>query len=237
MVVGDRLWLFTQNPSTHPQPMIMNNSTLPLRSMSGVQSLSPTVLTAMPSTTSSTHSDGARNNFIPSNQPVSYGISKPEPFFQRIPPHLKSYDGFGTNKFDQPPIEERRNYMDFPLATNQSKLSFNKYLSHDYQKMPDRTTANYFGKPKMPLADLIESNCSLLTSSAPFSIDRDTASAGSNGIAELERAFGSIEKYKISNKEVNSAKALHDDFGAVQASNDCFSENSDVDCEELDEKP
>lgn len=220
MVVGDRLWLFSQTPNgpAPVQSMMLNNTpALPIPPLRG-----------FPSTPNSPILDSARNALLSRGQPLNYGISKSmppfpmqTPFLNRLSPHFKPYDTFMANKFQQTaPLSPH-----FPSKPNH------------FAKFNNRNN-NFYGNS---ICDDSDSYIQLKysTQNGPFGAIGSDGSAlpnettTTNGIAELERAFGDrnsiLDPLKTEKGLNGRLKDEYPDNGSDDAS------TSDIDCEEIDE--
>ncbi len=203
MVVGDRLWLFSQTPSgpAPVQSMILNNSpTMPIPpmhpSMRGFPSSSNPPIMDMSS----------RGSLIPRTQPLPYGMTKPMSPYSTIPntnfasrmsPHFKPYDTF---KYHQTSGAAMRN-MEYSPGKNMNSL----------YKTDTVTEQSYYQLKYVP------SSCG-------------SAVSQSNGLAELEKAFGGER-----NQLIDGAKVSGGENALKEEKRDSDGSSSEIDCEEIDE--
>lgn len=187
MVVGDRLWLFSQTPSgpAPVQSMILNNNpTMPIpqlhQSMRGFPSSS--------------------NSLIPRSQPLPYGITKPlspystipnASFVNRMSPHFKPYDTFKYHRTSG----AIRN-MEYPATKSMNSL----------YKTDTVTDQSYYQLKYAP----------------------NPCGSPSNGLAELEKAFGGERNQLIDGSKVGESMLKEEKRESDGSS-------SEIDCEEIDE--
>lgn len=246
MVVGDRLWLFSQTPPVgHPQSMMLNNGPVPLHSVNTAirgfatpQPIPPPALT--PTTPASSLSSSAilentRNSFLGRSQTLNYCPTKPTSFFQRIPPHLKSYEALLQSKYHDP---VNRNFPDLPTtaAGLMSKEQFSKFLNSQSPNYREPLMNNYLEMENMKFVQ----NGSAFTLPSNSRLETDQLLSVNSGIAELERAFGNTNRCsQLLNNESKIPKNANSDSHVQSIDDDnnnrCSSENSDVDCEEIDD--
>lgn len=238
MVVGDRLWLFSQ--AVHPQPMINNNSVpMSMRGVFGtnVQSLPPTTSqsTLMPS-------EHSQCNLIPSEHSMNYnGFNKQDSLYRHfLSGPMKPYESFASAKYDK----DHRNFSNMHLPPpNQSKPLFKKnFLTVDNEsneKIVDSYRNNNFHLPHHLLGNKNIAKSVMMQSTSVNSIDAAmTHNDEIGGIAELERAFGLNDKCnRLLNPESNLKQAVaRSERNGIQDGSEYFSsENSDIDCEELND--
>lgn len=199
MVVGDRLWLFSQTPNgpAPVQSMMLNNS--PTMS---IPPLHPS-MRGFPSPSNSPIMDmNSRGPLIPRSQPLPYGMSKPlspystitnASFINRMSPHFKPYETF---KYRTPGSLRNGDY-----APNKPMNSLYKT-----DAIPDQS---YYQLKYVP------NSCG--NSIGP-----------SNGLAELERAFGG-ERNQLLDGTKGSSDAL-----LKEERRDSDGSSSEIDCEEID---
>lgn len=244
MVVGDRLWLFSQTPSgpAPVQSMMLNNG--------GSTSMPIPPLRVYPGSSPNTPiMDSARNSLLSRGQPLNYGISKlihpypmQTPFGNRLTPHFKPYDTFLANKY-HPDNRSGQN--------TQNTLHFNKFdgrNSHFFSGGPstlrqpdflDQEKDNYrqikYGHTSnvMKLDQTISPGMSSTALSPSLMVPIPTT-----GIAELERAFGDRNLMLINNSSQNKMRDIglqnKRDACELEESDENASE-SDIDCEEIEE--
>lgn len=231
MVVGDRLWLFSQSPNSHPQPIPNNaNVAMPLRGGFGgnVQALQPTASSSM-------LNEHSQCNIIAPEHSLNYGFSKPDTLYRHfLTAPMKPYESFVSNKYDKEP----RNFSNIYLPSTQSKSLLSKLFPTNGFADKDSNDLNkesYYNGIRYP-HHLLGRN--VAESSIPTT-NRDASMLTNEigGIAELERAFGLNDKCnQLLNVDSKFCKrAIDDERNATQDKSDCCSENSDIDCEELDE--
>lgn len=230
MVVGDRLWLFSQSPnvSHSTQPLMpSNDASAAFRTgfNGGTPSVPPpsvpsTANPALSMQTSRMVGFSNRCNFLgATDTPSNYDFNKSETFYRQ---------------FLSAPNATSNKYNDNYFPPNQSKALFNRLLwSNAFTNKP-------IDKPyeRFPF-DVFSNGYNESDTLADVTPTKDINGGGSGiggGIAELERVFGP-------NAEQGTNHPLNMDakFGAkgnftnrIQDNSDCLSEeNSDVDCEQL----
>lgn len=194
MVVGDRLWLFSQTPNgpAPVQSMMLNNS--PTMSM---PPLHPS-MRGFPSPSNSPIMDmSSRGSLIPRSQPLPYAMAKPlspystipnTSFINRMSPHFKPYDTF-------------------------------KYRTPGSLRNVDYVPA----KPMNSVADQTYYQLKYVPNSCGNSI------GPSNGLAELERAFGGERNQLLDDCRKGSGDAM-----LKEERRDSDGSSSEIDCEEID---
>lgn len=226
MVVGDRLWLFSQSPNvSHPQPLLPPNDSAAVAAASaaaafrtGFVSSTPPIPPTNPTTTmQSTRMPTVfsnRCNFLSNSDPSSnYDFNKSDSFYRQF---------FSTpNKYND-------NY--FP--PNQSKVLFNKLLwSNAFTNKPiDKPYENRF-----PF-DVFSNGYNESDTQSDVTQMKDIGNDGGGGIAELERVFGPNSDQRSNHSLNNDSKftTKNNFVNGIQDNSDCLSdENSDVDCEQL----
>lgn len=231
MVVGDRLWLFSQTPNVPPHPQSLNipaNETAPAGyaragfAASGQSSAPP------PPNTPGVQSNRmpifpnrmAACNFLgtdPSTAPPNYDF-KSESFYRQFLANPSNT----VNRFNK----EYLNSSDAYFSSNQPKSLFNKFLwsnalinkpmERPYERLPFDMFANRYNESDAN-ADAIP-----------------TKDVGGGGIAELERAFGSSVDQRTNHPLSSGSKFGNKLSTTIHENSDCPSEeNSDVDCEQL----
>lgn len=219
MVVGDRLWLFSQSPNmSHPQTLLPspNEASTAFRSFGANQPVSPPNPT-MPMQSPRMPVFPNRMppcNFLGTDSSVNYDFNKQETFYRQFLSTQTTPNKYNDNYF--PP--------------NQSKVLFNKLLwsnaftnkpiDKPYERFPFEAFSNGYNE------------------SDAHSDTVSTKELG--GIAELERAFGPSAEQRTSSLNTESKFSGKGDFSklsklnVMQDNSDCLSEeNSDVDCEQL----
>lgn len=245
MVVGDRLWLFSQAPSvSHPQSMMLNNGPVPLHSVNatirGFAAPQPLPPPSLPGTaptsplTSAAILENPRNSYLARNQALNYCPTKPASFFQRISPHLKPYEALLPSKYHEP---VNRGFPDLSSAPSglMSKEQFNKFLSNQNPNYREALMTNYLEMENMKFAQ----NSSAFTLPSSSRNETEPLPSVNSGIAELERAFGNTNRCsQLLNSEAKCLKNPNNEINFKSNEDDdnhCSSDNSDVDCEEIDD--
>lgn len=200
MVVGDRLWLFSQTPSgpAPVQSMMLNNSPAmtipPLHpSMRGFPNPSNSPIMDM----------NSRGSLIPRSQPLPYAMTKTmspystipnNSFINRMSPHFKPYDTFKYHRTSG----SLRNLEYAPAKSMNSLYKTDTVADQSYYQL--KYVPNPCGSSIGP----------------------------SNGLAELERAFGGDI-----NQLIDGAKTSE---GLLkEEKRDSDGSSSEIDCEEIDE--
>lgn len=249
MVVGDRLWLFSQTPSAanHPQSMIANNSMalrgyganqpLPSSNCSSSTSAASTALPPQIPPIFGNHLPSA--NYLNQEHTMSgYDFNKSETFYRQFLTTQQSKYGSAIlpNKF----TKDYRNPSDnnYLSANHHSKTLINKlFWSNEFANKPTMDT-NY-EKLRFPYDAFINGYNGEQSNTVDQNINAintDIAATSEiSGIAELERVFGSNDKCGQSfNSDTKFNKKLENkQNNGAQDNSDCFSEDSDVDCERL----
>lgn len=215
MVVGDRLWLFSQNPNVPHSQTLLPPSEAPtsFRSFGPAQGVPP----ANPSMPMQSPrmpvfpNRLAQCNFLGAEQSTNYDFNKSEAFYRQF-----------LNTQATP-----HKYNDNYLPPNQSKVLFNKLLwSNGFTNKP-------IEKPYERFPFEVFSNGYNETDSHSESV----STKESGGIAELERVFGTNADQRSNSINIETkfnSKTIFNKLNAVQDNSDCLSgENSDVDCEQL----
>lgn len=236
MVVGDRLWLFSQSPNvSHPQPLLPPNDAASASAAAaaaasaaasaaafrtGFVGSTPPIPPVNPATTMPMQSTrmptvfSNRCNFLGNaDTPSNYDFNKSDSFYRQF---LSTPNKYNDNYF--PP--------------NQSKVLFNKLLwSNAFTNKP-------IDKPyeRFPF-DVFTNGYNESDTHSDVTQMKDICGNGSSGgIAELERVFGPNADQR-SNHSLNtdSKFTTKTNFvNGIQDNSDCISEeNSDVDCEQL----
>lgn len=218
MVVGDRLWLFSQSPNVpHPQPLLPPNdasaafrtgfnSTAPVPTANPTMSLQSPRMPVFPN----------RCNFLGSaDPPTNYDFNKPETFYRQFLSTPNAPNKYNDNYF--PP--------------NQSKVLFNKLLwSNAFTNKP-------IDKPYERFPFDVFSNGYNESDTHPDTVStKDNGGGGGGGIAELERVFGPNADQRPNHPlNTDSKFTTKSNFvNGIHDNSDCLSEeNSDVDCEQL----
>ncbi|CAD6998608.1 unnamed protein product [Ceratitis capitata] len=232
MVVGDRLWLFSQTP-TGPTPFqsIMLNGNVasqmaaPMRPYNG--NLSSTTSTTTPRSTLMPPLpviESARNAILARGQPLNFAL----PFTlagpssgntncnttTQIVPSAKPYRTSGDF------VERFVEYNSLPMTA--ALINGNTYCRNDN-----------------PLANAVPNDTYLALKYGTMPLEGDTST--SNGLAELERVFGDTNANFLQ-KKINSTNMTECDkrdsssnprnhLVSSRSDSDC----SDIDCEQIDE--
>lgn len=244
MVVGDRLWLFSQTPSAS-HPILNSNSGVPLhpvntaiRGFAAPQPMPPPPLSAAASSSSLAAAsllENSRNNYFACNQAMNFCAAKPAPFLQRVPPHLKPYESLLPVKYQDP---LNRNFSDLSSASNglMPKDPLNKLVSNQNPNYRESLMGNYLDLENMKFT---QNSSAFALASSSSRMETDQLSSNDSGITELERAFGNTNRCNqlLLNSETKCSKRIKNepnlkDNGEVD---NCSTDNSDVDCEEIDD--
>ncbi|XP_055918816.1 pituitary homeobox 3 [Eupeodes corollae] len=213
MVVGDRLWLFSQTP-TGPAPIqsIMLNGGPTAMGMPPTQN--PALRPFPPSSQPippppNSVMESARNAILSRGQPLNFGL--PFSLNKTIPPQFPS----GGSAYNMSP---RISPMGNPKAQ-----SFNDVSKFDFQSKSPSTYRNSSAETDTYLQ--LKYN----------SIHNCEESDMSNGLAELERVFGdsngSFLEHKSSSNFGPGSSKKDTDCRASPPDSEC----SDIDCEQIDE--
>lgn len=242
MVVGDRLWLFSQNPNAtnHPQTILANNSTsMAFRGYGGNQPLAAS--TALQPTQQlpmfGNHLSQNSSTYLNQDPSIGYDYNKSETLYRQF---LSSQTKFN-------PILPNTKYRCLSdnnlMPANHSKTLLNKlFWSNEFANKP---IDNNYDKIRFPY-DGIAFNPNVYNGEQSAVDSNMNASNGDvamssnceiNGIAELERVFGSNDKNgQTFSSEIKYVSKKGDNKamnGAQDRTSDCCSEESDVDCEKL----
>lgn len=234
MVVGDRLWLFSQTPNIPPHPQSLNipanetaaagyartsftasgqSSVPPPSNTPGVQS---TRMPIFPNRLGACNFLGTDSS---TTQP-NYDF-KSESFYRQFLANPSNT----VNRFNK----EYLNTSDAYFSSNQPKSMFNKFLwsnaiinkpmERPYERLPFDMFANRYNDTSDTHSDTMPTK---------------DIGGGGGGIAELERVFGSNVDQR-SNHPLSSGSKFGNKLNAtIHENSDCPSEeNSDVDCEQL----
>lgn len=215
MVVGDRLWLFSQTPNiAHSQAMLPPGETpIAFRNFGATQSVpqpNPTMTMQTPRMPMFPNRM-SQCNFLANDSSSNYDFNKQETFYRQFLSSQTTPNKYNDNYF--PP--------------NQSKVLFNKLLwsnafatktiDKPYDRFPFETFSNGYNE------------------SDSHSDTVSTKELG--GIAELERAFGPSADQRsnqINSESKFSGPSNFNKLNDIPDNSDCLSEeNSDVDCEHL----
>lgn len=209
MVVGDRLWLFSQSPNvTHPQSILPppNHDPVPYRNFGPTQSVPPSNA-SLPIQSSSAPRMPIFSNRLSQCNLFGAGSSTNHELYRQFlsnPNAPNKFNGTVDNNFFPPP--------------NQSKVLFNKLL-----------WSNAFTNKPIEKSYPFDGFSSGYNDTDTFSDSKQSNEIG--GIAELERVFGATNHalntdLKFSTKCANAME--------TRDNTECLSEeNSDVDCEQL----
>ncbi|XP_055839007.1 homeobox protein vex1 [Episyrphus balteatus] len=217
MVVGDRLWLFSQTP-TGPAPIqsiMLNGGPTP---MGMPPSQNPALRPFPPSSQpipppSNSVMESARNAILSRGQPLNFGL--PFSMNKTIPPQFPAGSGYNMSQRVSPMANHHQ--MGNPKAQ-----SFNDISKFDFQNK----------SPSTYRSSSVETDTYLQLKYN--SIHNCEESDTSNGLAELERVFGD------SNGSFLEHKSNHCGSVSGKKDTDCRasppdSECSDIDCEQIDE--
>lgn len=243
MVVGDRLWLFSQAPNgpASVQSMMLNNGPMPIAPLRSYPSPSPTSTCHGNPTSGSPILESARNALLARGQPLNYGLPKSMPGPSPFKPS-SLYDN-GSYKFNpylpHPSANHSPHFPGSPFATKSSnsvESSSDLYLQMKYGFGPSSTSRSFNGP------SLADHHLAPLD----FTAAEEPAAGTTNGLAELERAFGdrmvalsSPGRLQSSSAADCEAKTRREQLlllgnGEAECANDPGA-NSDVDCEEMEE--
>lgn len=214
MVVGDRLWLFSQTPNGQHQTMLVNNMPVPIQKLNNTIRGYPSSA-AMPSSTITSPSvmlDSARTNLLNRNQALNYGYPKMSQYLPRPASHLKPYDTFMAGKY---------------LSPNDNSSKFLPPNNNNNNNAYEKNDPNLIG--------YLENIKYTPTGGLYYSTVENTGvedAIPSSGIRELERVFGGSERcsqlFEIKSERLSGLTEREND-------NECTSEGSDIDCEHLDD--
>lgn len=230
MVVGDRLWLFSQTPSGQHQTIVLNTPPVPIQKLHSTIRGYPTPQPIPPSATSTITSptailESARNNMLARNQPLNYGYSKSTPYFAKSAAHLKApYEQqFMGSKYLPTNAEG-------PYVTSDKAISdYSTSAKLPYGRLPNRT--NFGGND--PMITYLE-NMKYGPANSGYCLlpehPGDDDAMAPSGLSELERMFGGIDQGTDSKSDHRSANG--DDQSNEENG---LGYESDIDCEHLDE--
>ena len=226
MVVGDRLWLFSQTPNG-PAPM----QSMMLNGPSATPTAIPPTLRGFntPPPPNSPILDSARAALLSRGQPLNYGLSKSLSPYQSAPFHhnhltsqpVKNYDTAFMSPKAQMKMSMPSSYFPFSHRTDAS-FSNMKY-------MQDKFTSELLHSSGVNDAHISEQN---------------VTPPPSTGITELERAFGGDRNIMLMDppvvgggKSVHCKKLLKEEPWQRNGKEDfnLDESTSDIDCEEIDE--
>lgn len=238
MVVGDRLWLFSQSPNVAPHPQSLNipanetaaaagyaragfaasgPSSVPPLPPSNTPGVQPTRMPIFPNRLGGCNFLGSD----PSTTTQSNYDFKSESFYRQFLANPSNT----VNRFNKEYLNTSDAYFS---SSQQPKSLFNKFLwsnalinkpmERPYERSPFDMFANRYNKAPDSNSDAI-----------PM---KDIGGGG--GIAELERVFGSNVDQR-SNHSLNGESKFGNKLNStVHENSDCPSEeNSDIDCEQL----
>lgn len=215
MVVGDRLWLFSQSPNVpHPQPLLpSNDASVAFRTGFGSTPPIPTGNPTMPMQSQRMPIfPPNRCNFLGADTPSNYDFNKPDTFYRQFLSAPNAPNKYNDNYF--PP--------------NQSKVLFNKLLwSNAFTNKP-------IDKPyeRFPF-EVFSSGYNESDTHPDATLTKEIG----GGIAELERVFGPNAEQRPNNPlnvDTKFGTKNSSNVNGIQDNSDCLSEeNSDVDCEQL----
>lgn len=250
MVVGDRLWLFSQNPSNPAanRPMMPNNSNNNAAVPNRFHNFDSTQMVSMPNTSASMPPVQMPmfGNYLP---PCNFLTTPSADTMTNIGGNYRTdtlySDYLSSQQAKHLPISPNGFHKDYRsfggnyASPNASKTLLNKlFWSNGFANRP-ADTGNSFERLTF-VGDAFPTNgyTSATTdgNGSVASAHQDYAKE-SGGIAELERVFGLNDKCKQSLLSGTAAK--NDAVNEVQSNGiagdctDCYSETSDVDCERL----
>lgn len=244
MVVGDRLWLFSQAPNgpASVQSMMLNNGPMPIPPLRNY----PAPCHGNPSS-GSPILDSARNALLARGQPLNYGLPK------NIPPHSflnSSSLSPGASSFK--PLYENSSYKFNPyLPPSSSAPSTSLQFPSSRNPLGTKTSTSPVDSSEFFLQ--MKYGFGHSSANQPFkcsSVDQlnqldfpaveEPPTACSNGLAELERAFGDrrVELNppgRLSSLDSESTLRLNKDLAKLDECNNPDGSNSDVDCEEIED--
>lgn len=230
MVVGDRLWLFSQTPNVPPHPQSLNHPANEAVATGYARAGFPPGQSTLPPSPNTPGVQSARMPIFPnrlgpcnflggndSSASPNYDF-KSESFYRQFLANPSNT----INRFNKEYLNTSETYF----SSNQPKTLFNKFLwsnalikkplERPYERFPFDTFANRYSES--------DANSDAIS----------TKDIGGGGIAELERVFGSNVDQK-SNHPLNGGLKFGNKLNATFHDNsDCPSEeNSDVDCEQI----
>ncbi|XP_037902842.1 barH-like 2 homeobox protein [Hermetia illucens] len=224
MVVGDRLWLFSQTPSgpTPIQSILLNGSQH--LGMPPVQSpMRPFPQTAPLPPTHNAIIENARNALLTRSQPLNFGmnfehnplqkgLTPPNYHLPRVPQMIKSYDALLTAKAPSTDFSPINNGCNYNVRNLNLTAKFNDAV--DYQQY--KYSSN---------------NAFIIPSTSGVGGDN-----GSSGLAELERVFGNPNQTYLQHQSRNGGKSPTSPcLNSSNMHHDEQSDSSDIDCEQVDE--
>ncbi|XP_037952536.1 homeobox protein DLX-2 [Teleopsis dalmanni] len=230
MVVGDRLWLFSQTP-TGPTPIqsIMLNgggTTQPIpaamRPYSNPNGASPNNLMSTMPAHNVNVLETARNAILARGQPLNY--TTPYSTLSKQPCIGANYMQRIPSTLSKPYINSNERFVDYMMP--------NSTVNTHYFNGTDAASDAYFQLKYNALQNL--------------TLPPEPEASSTNGLAELERVFGDTNanflEHKLSNGNSLSGKSM--DYGHAglattqrnKTNNETAeSECSDIDCEQIDE--
>lgn len=226
MVVGDRLWLFSQTPNGQHQTMVLNTPPVPIQKLHSSIRGFPAAPPPIPASAPSAMLESARNNMLARSQPLNYhGYSKSTQYYPKSVAHLKApYEPFMGNKYLTGNDDAAYVATDKPILDYSRKLPYGRLQSNGGAfSGSDSAMMNYLESMKYAPAN--SAYCL-----PPEHHVTDGATAPS-GLSELERMFGGVDR-------CNDSKSDHKSAYGDDRSNDedgRLSGESDIDCEHLDE--
>lgn len=237
MVVGDRLWLFSQNPNAtnHPQTILQaNNSTsMAFRGYGANQPMPPSSALQPTQQLPMFGNHLSQSGYLNPDPSIGYDYNKSETFYRQF---LSSQTKYGTVL----PNTKYRSSSDSNLMpANHSKTLLNKlFWSNEFANKP---IENNYDKIRFPYDSNVYNGEQCAVDPNMNATNGDIAMSSNcevNGIAELERVFGSNDKngqaFSSDIKYINKTADNTLMNGVTQdKTSDCCSEESDVDCEKL----
>ncbi|XP_053962617.1 ventral anterior homeobox 1 [Anastrepha ludens] len=237
MVVGDRLWLFSQTPAgpTPFQSIMLNggvatspmaatlrpyNNNLPITS---APSTTPALMPPLPVI------ESARNAILARGQPLNFAL----------PYSLAGATGgnascAGNNVNSATQIGHSAKYY------RHSNDFVDRFMEYNSLPMAPAAVGSYCQNDNA-LTKATVNDTYLALKYATIPIEEDTST--SNGLAELERVFGDTNANFLQKRIKNANKIESEKLGAPRSQRDHLmpsrsdSDCSDVDCEQIDEPP
>uniref|UniRef100_A0A1B0AXD0 Uncharacterized protein n=1 Tax=Glossina palpalis gambiensis TaxID=67801 RepID=A0A1B0AXD0_9MUSC len=227
MVVGDRLWLFSQTPTgpTPIQSIMLNNNTPAIGTTGGLANThlraygSPPGLIAQhppppPSAISAPSSviESARNALLSRGQPLNFTLP-----YGKIP--------VSSNFLTQRSSPNAHLMASSPSSSSSSSSLPSRFIDY-YQSQPTLNTDSYLHfkynvLQNLPLTDVNETD----TMTPP----------STNGLAELQRVFGDANANFLEHKSSLSTDYGFNALGQTHNSQS-DSECSEIDCEQIDDE-
>lgn len=235
MVVGDRLWLFSQTPNVAPHPQSLNipaSETAPAGYARA--NFAATGQSSAPPPPNNPAVQPNRMPIFPSNRMAACNFLGTDP--ATAPNYDFKSESFYRQFLANPSSTVNRFNKDYSstsdsyFAPNQPKSLFNKFLwsnalinkptERPYERLPFDMFANRYAESDANADAMPTKNIG--------------GGSGGGGIAELERAFGSSVDQRSNHPLSNGSKFGSKLSTTIHEHSDCPSEeNSDVDCEQL----